>query len=73
MDSDGACSDKTSNEVAAASPQVVYVKDDKIRDFLITKKVQSWIGLAEVQKKVRPMARPHQTSTVPKLWNSGAD
>jgi len=62
MDSDGACSDK-----------VVNVKGDKIRDFLTTKKVQSWIGLAEVQKKVRPMARPHQTSTIPRLWNSGTD
>jgi len=65
---------KTSNEVAAASPQVVdTTKGDKIRDFLTTKKIQSWVGLAEVQKKVRPMASPHQISTIPRLWNSGAD
>jgi len=62
MDSDGACSDK-SNEVAAASPQV---EGDKIRDFLTTKKIQSWIGLAELQKKVRPM-------DCPKIVECGAD
>ncbi|KAF8429042.1 hypothetical protein EV426DRAFT_206655 [Tirmania nivea] len=62
MDSDGACSDSGqsnhSNDIGAVTPQVAaaraayYAKGDKIREFLASQKIQAWIELDEMRKKI---------------------